>query len=73
MASLLDDKPFMIELNGLHFGPSKKVVGFKIFVESKLSNLPYNVAKRSTEVGREFLMYFGFWDFLALDNVFMPN
>ena len=26
-----------------------------------------------TEVGREFLMYFGFWDFLALDNVFMPN
>ena len=36
MASLLDDKPFMIELNGLHFGPSKKVVGFKNCVESKL-------------------------------------
>ena len=36
MASLLDDKPFMIELNGLHFGPSMKVVGFKIFVASKL-------------------------------------
>ena len=45
MASLLDDKPFMIELNGLHFGPSKKVVRFKNFVESKLSYWPYHVAK----------------------------
>ena len=33
----------------------------------------YELASHGTEVGREFLMYFGFWDFLALDNVFMPN
>ena len=41
MASLLDDKPFMIELNGLHFGPSKKVVGSKILLKvSYISNWP---------------------------------
>ena len=49
MASLLDDKPFMIELNGLHFGPSKEVVGFKNFVESKSSNWPNYVAKRTSK------------------------
>ena len=45
----------------------------QLFLKHKLAVHFVKTLFQCTEVGREFLMYFGFWDFLALDNVFMPN